>query len=160
MTEDDLPVVDDVYSVIEADVKDWTPEGVARQIDLASFVTDVLDSPLPPWRSIPSRSAARMLGVKLQTLANWRMRDLGPAFEPWERGGGNRVYYRPDRIAIWLAGQEDAAWRLSGRWLEAKGIIPSAFERDVIAARIEYLQALDPFPPVHRLWRSFRISDA
>lgn len=150
-----------VHTSAKADLECWAPEGVARNIDLLRFVVGAIDSPLPPWRPIPSRSAAQLLGIKLQTLANWRMRDLGPVFEPWQAGRGNRVYYRPDRIAAWLSGRHDAGWLLSGRWLQAKGIITSfVIDRRVVESRIEFLQNLDPFPPVHHLWRSFRSSGA
>jgi hypothetical protein len=56
----------------------------------------------PPWRPIPSRDIKKFLGVSLQALANWRVRGTGPPPEPMEKGLGNRIYYRPDKIMAWL----------------------------------------------------------
>jgi hypothetical protein len=135
----------------------WTLEGVAKHINVERFIATAMNSNLPPWRPIPSRAAARMLGISLQSLANWRMRDLGPKPEPWKKGGGNRVYYRPDRLVEWLSGGRFSGWEFSGRWLQVKGMIPSeAIKPDLVRATIEGMESLDLFPPVHGLWRSFR----
>lgn len=132
------------------------PTGVAKNIDLQHFVTAAMDSNLPPWRPVPSRSAAQMLGVQLQSLANWRMRDVGPKSEPWKKGGGNRTYYRPDRLAEWLSGGRCTGWQFSACWLEEKGIPVNMTDQRAVYARIQWMESQDLFPPAHRLWRSFR----
>lgn len=138
----------------------WEPTGVARNIDLQHFVSAAMDSNLPPWRPVPSRSAAQMLNVQLQSLANWRMRDLGPKSEPWKKGGGNRTYYRPDRLAEWLSGGHFTDWQFSAWWLERKGIPIKITDHREVHARIQWMEDQDLFPPVHRLWRAFRETEA
>lgn len=78
-----------------------------------------------PWRPIPSRQLARFLGVSIQTLANWRMRETGPAWEPLRRGQGNRIYYRPDKVMAWLseiAGSPQAPWEFAHAYLVGRGM--------------------------------------
>src|SRR5262249_25749844 len=84
--------LDDAPAAWLGELQSWAPQGIAKRIDLASFVAAAMATNLPPWRPIPSRSAARMLGTSLQSLANWRMRDLGPKPEPMKKGRGNRVF--------------------------------------------------------------------
>ena len=139
----------------------WAPQGVATNIDLPTFLAAATESSLPPWRPIPSRSAARLLGTNLQSLANWRMRDLGPKPEPMKKGRGNRIYYRPDRMAEWLSDGRCCDWQFSGWWLQRRGLIPAGtIVKELVGARIKSMETLDLFPPVHRLWRSFRESEA
>lgn len=138
----------------------WTPDGVAQHIDLERFVSAAMDSNLPPWRPIPSRSAAGMLGIQLQSLAVWRMRGIGPRSEPWKKGGGNRTYYRPDRLAEWLSGGGCTDWQFSAWWLEAKGIPVDMTDQREVHARIQWMEDQDLFPPSHRLWRTFRETEA
>lgn len=79
----------------------------------------------PPWRPIPSRLLAKVLGVSLQSLANWRVRDTGPQPEPYRRGQGNRTMYRPDVVMSWLAmiaGQETEPWKFSQKWLQGQNL--------------------------------------
>lgn len=112
---------------------------------------------LPPWRPIPSRSVALTFGCALQTLANWRMRSLGPSPEPMRKGYGNRIYYRPDRIAQWLSGDRCADWQFSGYWLMRRGLMTAdAMSRETVHNLIDVMDALDIFPPAHSLWRRFR----
>jgi hypothetical protein len=140
-----------------ANTASWEPQGIARNLDLAHFVSAAIKSPLPPWRPIPSRAAAQMLGTSLQSLANWRMRDLGPTPEPMKQGRGNRIYYRPDRIAEWISGGRCADWQLSRSWLQEKGMISAnEIDEDLVRTTIGSMEKLDLFPAVHRLWRSFR----
>lgn len=79
----------------------------------------------PPWRPIPSRVLAKVLGVSLQSLANWRVRNTGPRPEPYRRGQGNRTMYRPDVVMSWLsmvAGQETEPWKFSQTWLQGQSL--------------------------------------
>lgn len=139
----------------------WTPEGIAKQIDAEHFFSAAMTTNLPPWRPIPSRLAARLLGTSLQSLANWRMRDVGPVTEPMRRGQGNRIYYRPDKIAEWLSGGKCADWQFSAFWLQQMGMPLDVISQDAVCSRIGQLEGLDSlFPPVHQLWRNFRKVEA
>jgi len=48
---------------------------------------------------VSSAEAARMLGVKPQTLANWRQKGKGPALV---RVSANRVKYDPADVQAWI----------------------------------------------------------
>lgn len=79
----------------------------------------------PPWRPIASRDLSRLLGVSLQSLANWRVRGSGPEPEPHKRGQGNRIYYRPDKVMAWLSalcGTPHEDWQFCHEWLIAQGL--------------------------------------
>lgn len=81
--------------------------------------------PTPPWRPIPSRLVAELLGVSLQSLANWRVRGTGPEPEPYKRGQGNRTMYRPDVVMAWLSGwssEPKQPWEYSRQWLIGRGL--------------------------------------
>ncbi|GAA4521652.1 hypothetical protein GCM10023174_00810 [Chelativorans composti] len=78
--------------------------------------------PHPPWRPIPSREVCRILGVSLQSLANWRVRGTGPEPEPHIKGNGNRTYYRPDKILAWLSDHRRDPWEFSRDWLAERGV--------------------------------------
>lgn len=93
-----------------------------RNNQRAAAYQNLLESPLPIWRPIASRDLSKMLGVSLQSLANWRVRGTGPQPEPFRKGGGNRVYYRPDRVLSWLTGYDRAPWEFSRDWLAARGL--------------------------------------
>jgi hypothetical protein len=139
----------------------WTPMGIAKHINLQRFVCAAMDSNLPPWRPIPSRAAARLLGVTLNSLAQWRMREVGPKSEPWLRGGGNRVYYRPDRLAEWLSDGRCAAWQFSGWWLQAKGLASSdTITEELVEVTVRSLDTLELWPEARFLWRNFRASES
>lgn len=54
-----------------------------------------------PWASVvSSRELSQVLGVSLQTINNWKMRNILPEPEPSSRNlpAGNRNYWRLDRI--------------------------------------------------------------
>lgn len=79
----------------------------------------------PPWRPIPSIKVAKLLGVSLQSLANWRVRGCGPPSEPVRRGKGNKVFYNPTKIVTWLAnlsGEHLESWKVSRDWLKKNGL--------------------------------------
>ncbi|MEX0409327.1 hypothetical protein ABGN05_27165 [Aquibium sp. LZ166] len=135
---------------------DWTLAGVAKKLNGQLFIANALNTQLPPWRPIPSRAAAHMLGTSLQSLANWRMRDTGPRPEPMKKGRGNRIYYRPDRIAEWLSGGRISDWQLAACWLQQMGLFDDAVTEGAVRERIDLLEQMNLFPPVHRLWRKFR----
>lgn len=90
--------------------------------DKAEFVMAVLSAESPPWRPIPSRQLAKMMGVSLQVLANWRVRDSGPPVAPQKKGRGNRTFYRPDEAACWAVNSKVAAWEICRNWMARRGV--------------------------------------
>lgn len=77
-------------------------------------------SATPPWKMMSSRELSQLLGVSLQVLANWRVRDAGPSPAPRRRGGGNRIFYRRSAVMEWLsgvAGQPQPEWMHVRDWL-------------------------------------------
>lgn len=139
----------------------WTPKGIAKHVDIKHFIAVAMTTNLPPWRPIPSRLAARFLGTSIQVLANWRMRDLGPATEPMRRGQGNRIYYRPDKIAEWLSGGKCSDWQFSALWLQQMGMPLDVISEAAVRDRIAQLEGVhNLFPAVNRLWRNFREVEA
>ena len=59
-----------------------------------------------PWEYVTSAELAKILGVHLQTINNWKLREVLPkpaANNPRLRG--NKNYYGVDTIKAWLAGQ-------------------------------------------------------
>lgn len=139
----------------------WTPKGIAKHVDIEHFYTMATTTSLPPWRPIPSRLAARFLGASVQSLANWRLREVGPATEPMRRGYGNRIYYRPDKIAEWLSGGKCSDWQFSALWLGQMGMPLDVISEEAVQIRIAQLEAVnDLFPAVNRLWRNFREVEA
>lgn len=48
---------------------------------------------------IPSKAAAKRLGISAQTLERWRARGYGP---PYTRSGRGHVYYSAEDLAAWL----------------------------------------------------------
>ena len=63
----------------------------------------------PPWHVVSSRELAKFLGVSLQSLCNWRVREVGPDPEPFTNYRGNRCHYRVDKVITWLFEQEGRA---------------------------------------------------
>src|SRR4051794_40822830 len=96
----------------------------------------------PPWRPIPSRKLANLLGVSLQVLANWRVRGTGPEPEPMQRGKGNRIFYRPDKVLAWLCPDDAPFWQQSGYWLAHRGLIGEPRDRGSIDAAIKSIDQL------------------
>lgn len=151
----------DLNCVVEYEATKWAPQGIATRIDITRFVMVAMTTSLPPWRPIPSRLAAQFLGTSLQSLANWRMRDLGPATEPMRRGQGNRIYYRPDKIAEWLSGGQCSDWQFSALWLQQMGMALDEVSENAVGDRIAQLEGVyNLFPAVNRLWRTFREVEA
>lgn len=97
-------------------------------------------APGPPWRPIPSRDVAKILGVSLQSLANWRVRGTGPPPEPMQKGLGNRIYYRPDKIMAWLTGEP--WWQFTAKWLGEQGLGVNEVSEATVLDRIEVLDRL------------------
>lgn len=66
----------------------------------------------PTWSLVSSVELARILGVHLQTINNWKLRGILPSPEPQKRGAGNRNWYRISKIRSWLEtrSEEDIHW--------------------------------------------------
>lgn len=98
----------------------------------------------PPWRPISSRELAQILGVSLQSLANWRVRETGPEPEPPKKGKGNKVYYRPDIVLAWLE-EEKEPWEFSRDWLLNRKLdVVGGLDRDATLWMIEGMDELLP----------------
>lgn len=86
---------------------------------------DILNFESPPWHPVSSRELSRLLGVSLQTLANWRVRETGPEPAGPIKGRGNKIYYRPDIVMEWAshkAGHPVPWYFYSGNWLNKRGL--------------------------------------
>lgn len=102
-----------------------------------------LNSNVPPWHPLPSREVGRLLGVSLQTLANWRVRNSGPEPEPMQMGKGNRIHYRPDKVLAFVDELSRSYWEFSACWLEARGLWVGIRTQRDIDARIAEIDRLD-----------------
>lgn len=111
----------------------------------APFIDSLLRSSVPPWHGVRSRIIARWLGVSLQVLANWRVRDIGPSSIKAPKGSGNRMLYRPDEVAIWLTDGQIQAWELAEEWLERRGLAPASSCPDAISDVVAWLEGLEIF---------------
>src|SRR5262245_49971131 len=84
----------------------------------------IVEDPQPTWREISSRELAKLFGVSLQSLANWRVRESGPSRFSKRRGRGNKVFYRRNDVAVWLAGVTGSVilpWQVDVEWLQRNG---------------------------------------
>lgn len=71
----------------------------------------------PTWSVVSGRELSKILGgVSLNTLCNWRLRDILPESVVHPNLKGNRTYYRISTIISWLTGQPESA--IHWRWLE------------------------------------------
>ncbi len=61
----------------------------------------------PPWGTVTSRELSKILGVSLQTINNWKMRDILPAPEPSHKHKGNVNRYRICKVRAWLEDKDD-----------------------------------------------------
>jgi hypothetical protein len=111
-----------------------------KQAALERFIA----APGPPWQPIPSREVKKLLNVSLQSLANWRIRGSGPPSEPMEKGLGNKIFYRPDRVMAWLSGTR-LWWEYSADWLAAHGVGVDDLSEASVQDRIDLLERLRVF---------------
>lgn len=61
-----------------------------------------------PWCSVTSRELSKILGVSLQTINNWKMREILPEPEPSHLHKGNVNRYMIAKIKSWLEGKDEA----------------------------------------------------
>lgn len=110
-----------------------------HEFDKASIADFFVTRRTPPWRPISSRELAQVLGVSLQSLANWRVRKTGPEPEPMRRGRGNKIYYRPDKVLSWLL-EDRESWEFSRDWLLNRNLdVLGGLDRESTAWMIEGL---------------------
>lgn len=55
-----------------------------------------------PWYTVTSRELSKILCVSLQTINNWKMREILPEPEPYENYKGNVNRYKISKIKMWL----------------------------------------------------------
>ena len=91
-------------------------------IDRPTAIDAVRNFKAPLWRPISSRQLAALLGVSLQSLANWRVRGYGPPYLPHITGTGNKIYYRPDEVLAWLSGGTVEPWEFVRDWLAERDL--------------------------------------
>ena len=73
----------------------------------------------PTWSVVSSRELSKILNVSLQTICNWRLREVLPEPEPHNRVlKGNRNYYRISTIRAWLENTTEEAihWAWVQKW--------------------------------------------
>lgn len=99
-------------------------------VKLPDLVANSLASPVPIWRLRTSRDLARSLGITIQTLANWRVRDQGPRFESAPKGKGNKRLYRTSEVLEWLSDQP--SWEFERQWIVARGLGTEHIDRPYI----------------------------
>ena len=51
---------------------------------------------------LKAKQTAELLGLKVNTLAHWRLKGIGP---PWLRIGGHRVAYPARELSTWIQSQ-------------------------------------------------------
>lgn len=104
---------------------------------------------LTPWDVLSSRELASLLGVSIQVLANWRIRDTGPAPAPAECYRGNRTYYPIYEIEAWRHGFEP--WEVVRDWLRERYIFPNPLETEERTWKVaRQLQGWNIYPLQHR----------
>ena len=69
-----------------------------------------------PWQVISRRQLAKTIGVHLQTMANWDIRDKGPTPSPRGIWRQNKAYYPIANIQSWLG--RKPIWHVYKEWLE------------------------------------------
>ncbi|PHS25516.1 MAG: hypothetical protein COA85_06905 [Robiginitomaculum sp.] len=92
-----------------------------NSLDSQSFLTRLgewgIKNPFP-WLVVSSLELADMLGVHLQTIANWQIRKQGPQSEPKGHWRGNRRYFSIASIMAWLEDKEP--WEIYQEWIGRK----------------------------------------
>jgi hypothetical protein len=104
---------------------------MSLKLDREKAFQSLIAAPFAPWREVPSKSVAQILGVSTQTLANWRMRRVGPpAARPIAREG-RACTYRLSEVGAWLTAQSPRpldASEVCLMWLGARGTTTGSLE--------------------------------
>ena len=99
----------------------------------------------PPWLFVTSAELAKALGVHIQTLSNWRLRERGPTPAPstWFRGRPAR--YNAAHVWAWAsaeAGQPADPWIFNATWLRDNLDFDDWADRDAVQAHVQTLMNL------------------
>ena len=117
--------------------------------DIIGASASIADMDLTPWDVLSSRELAKLLGVSIQVLANWRIRDRGPVPAPAECFRGNRTYYPVFEIEAWQRGVEP--WEVLCDWLRKRFIFEQPLDTEERTwGAIKQLQDTDVYPLKHR----------
>lgn len=103
-------------------------------LNLAPLRETLLDRTTPIWRPLSTVEFARLTGISVQTLSNWRMRGNGPPF--FHEGKARRCMYRPHDLLGWLTGSP--SWHFIRAWAVRRGLAPE----DADEAFTDWLQTL------------------
>ena len=110
----------------------------------------------PPWHVASSLELATALGVSLQTIANWRIRSVGPPALPKGHFRGNRSYYVVEEVLAWLSdrrGEPRAGWLFSRDYLTPIFPIDPEMQETALRDMITWLEANAVFT---RRWKAQR----
>lgn len=98
-----------------------------------------------PWMFVTSAELAKALGVHIQTLSNWRLRERGPPPAPssWFRGRPSRYYL----AHVWAWASEEAGifaapWTFNATWLRDHLQFEEWLDLKAVQARVAALQRL------------------
>lgn len=99
----------------------------------------------PPWLFVTSAELAKALGVHIQTLSNWRLRERGPTPAPsaWFRGRPAR--YNLAHVWAWAseeAGVVAAPWTFNATWLRDHLQFDEWLDLKAVQARVHILMRL------------------
>lgn len=95
---------------------------IGRTVLRDDFIALITGGDVPPWRSVPTRTVAAMLGVSLQVMANWRVRNDGPPTTVRRKGAGHKTFYRLDDAAVWASDGVLVPWEINRDWLNGRGL--------------------------------------
>lgn len=87
-----------------------------------------VENAAPVWRPVTTVELANLLGVSVQSLANWRVRGNGPPSILSRRG--KRRLYRLDEALEWATGTP--AWKICRAWLVKRGLVPPGAQKEDI----------------------------
>jgi hypothetical protein len=114
----------------------------------------------PPWSVVGTVELARLLGVHMQSVYNWRCRGTGPEPEAEPRRHyrrvGPRVLHRIDGVLAWLPGGKADPWHWTGRFLvEVRALLPGHLDDpETVMDWIAISEAERYFPAIRWRWRS------
>lgn len=99
----------------------------------------------PPWLFVTSAELAKALGVHIQTLSNWRLRERGPTPAPstWFRGRPAR--YNLAHVWAWASGEAGvvaAPWTFNATWLRDHLQFDEWLDLKAVQARVQMLMRL------------------
>ncbi len=99
----------------------------------------------PTWSVVSSRELAKVLNVSLQTINNWKMREILPEPESHPRLKGNKNYYKISKIRSWLENvpEQDIHWEWANRCLAEFGPFPALPQVEYVVIHAYKLLSVD-----------------